>query len=1267
MPTSPAPDAAAPPGMCPGVVVLGGGGGAGGGDGDGSGGKDGSGGSGSGSGEGGAGDGKDARGAPDYQKYPECGYASHPVDVVTGRAFTHPITDLELPGPLPLAFQRMYSSKMAARDAGLGYGWGHTFGWEIEVGRRRITVWNEQGIAVDFPMIEAGREVIGPWGWLLRREQEGFSLDADDGVWRRFSPASAGSKRHRLAAIEDRNHNRIALTYRDGALVEIVDSAGRTLRVHTTPEGRIASLEVKNALVGGRWVAFATYTYDEHGDLIAARDADGFASRYAYDDEHRLTADTDRTGLTFHFVYDHEGRCIESWGDYPGKRDPSLCDGLPERLADDKTRAKGIHHCRFDYQPGGYSEVADSTQVRRFFGNEHGTLDKRVEGSAVTTATYRADGHIVSRTDPLGATTVFERDARGRLLGVKDPLGRVTALERDGNGLPIAVTDPAGGVTRIERDPRGNVLLVTDAAGGVSSYRHDDRGLLTEAVSPTGARTQYAYDAQGNLVAATMANGGVFRFVYDALGRRLSYTDPLGAETRYAYSERGDLVMVRDAAGGVTRYGYDGEGHLTRVVEPKGHVIELVWGGYHKLCQRTDANGNVVRLRYNLEGELVEVHNERGEVHRLTYSTSGLLTGETTFDGRVLRYRSDLGGRVVKIENGAREVTGMEYDLAGKLVKRSLHDGSVEEYAYDLLGNLVAVTGPAGEFRFARDALGQVVREAQVVGGKEHWVESLFDGEGERIGRKTSLGHTEAVTRGALGERARTVLDGGQVVEHQADILGRETARALSGGGWLQSQYDAMGRVIRRRAGGAVVEPWGRAGEPEWLGARPEGLTVDTAYRYDESGELLESWDRAKGPTRYEYDPVGQLLAMVPEKARAELFRYDTAGNLHEAGEGAGERVYGRGNRLLRKGDTEYRWDDDGRLVEKRWRDGTSGREELWRYAWNGAGLLQEVERPDGLRVEFGYDPFARRVSKRVTRAGALRRERVAVSETRFVWDGEVLVHEIEARAQAGGDPVVEERTYWFEDDGFAPVAHKERRHDDVGRERGGWFHYVNDPIGTPERLIGSDGAVACELRRSAWGETEEAPGGKASTRIRFQGQYEDEETGLRYNRFRYYDAGSGRFVSADPIGLLGGFNGHAYVPSPITDIDPLGLKKSRSIRNAQQELRDLGALSGRSRSDIEKELKSRGYRSCAAESGGTVWTKKMSKGQTAVVRLDPAEQRDPPRGFADEVPHAHKEIIATAAVNNRGNFKRRATKLNDSATKTDDPRQTHIPILWDT
>ena len=59
---------------------------------------------------------------------------------------------------------------------------------------------------------------------------------------------------------------------------------------------------------------------------------------------------------------------------------------------------------------------------------------------------------------------------------------------------------------------------------------------------------------------------------------------------------------------------------------------------------------------------------------------------------------------------------------------------------------------------------------------------------------------------------------------------------------------------------------------------------------------------------------------------------------------------------------------------------------------------------------------------------------------------------------------------------------------------------------------------------------------------IRFQGQYFDEETGLHYNRFRYYDPDVGMFTSRDPIGLMGGDNVFAYAPNPTGWIDPLGL-----------------------------------------------------------------------------------------------------------------------------
>jgi len=83
---------------------------------------------------------------------------------------------------------------------------------------------------------------------------------------------------------------------------------------------------------------------------------------------------------------------------------------------------------------------------------------------------------------------------------------------------------------------------------------------------------------------------------------------------------------------------------------------------------------------------------------------------------------------------------------------------------------------------------------------------------------------------------------------------------------------------------------------------------------------------------------------------------------------------------------------------------------------------------------------------------------------------------------------------------------------------------------------------VACELSRTAWGKTEALPGARTATPLRFTGQYEDEETGLHYNHFRYYDPETGRYISPDPIGLEGGTNLFRYVDDPSTTADPFGL-----------------------------------------------------------------------------------------------------------------------------
>ncbi|WP_260432614.1 RHS repeat domain-containing protein, partial [Burkholderia sp. Bp9140] len=108
---------------------------------------------------------------------------------------------------------------------------------------------------------------------------------------------------------------------------------------------------------------------------------------------------------------------------------------------------------------------------------------------------------------------------------------------------------------------------------------------------------------------------------------------------------------------------------------------------------------------------------------------------------------------------------------------------------------------------------------------------------------------------------------------------------------------------------------------------------------------------------------------------------------------------------------------------------------------------------------------------------------------------------------------------------------------------------YQNDHLGTPQELLDESGKVVWVGRYRAWGgektvwrETPER--NEAGNAIRFQGQYRDEETGLHYNRYRYYDPGSGRFMSKDPIDLAGGLNVWQYAPNPVQWIDPFGLAK---------------------------------------------------------------------------------------------------------------------------
>jgi RHS repeat-associated protein len=105
-------------------------------------------------------------------------------------------------------------------------------------------------------------------------------------------------------------------------------------------------------------------------------------------------------------------------------------------------------------------------------------------------------------------------------------------------------------------------------------------------------------------------------------------------------------------------------------------------------------------------------------------------------------------------------------------------------------------------------------------------------------------------------------------------------------------------------------------------------------------------------------------------------------------------------------------------------------------------------------------------------------------------------------------------------------------------------YYFLNDHLGTPLMMTDSTGKVVWQARYKPFGEAHVHPRATITNNFRFPGQYYDEETGLHYNYFRYYDPETGRYIRPDPAGLAGGTNLFLYTNNnPICLTDPDGLR----------------------------------------------------------------------------------------------------------------------------
>ncbi|WP_437998653.1 PAAR-like domain-containing protein [Sorangium sp. So ce185] len=1022
----------------------------------------------------------------------------HPVDVATGEVVDE-ATDLSLPGVIPLVFERRYaSSRHDDRDAALGPGWVHSLEEWIEEGEETIDLHDGEGRWIYFDKVGAGEASFH------RGERLELRVGLD-GSYRVYSPENrvtrvfAGPGREALLrSIEDASGNAITLDYQEGLLSRVVDTAGREV-LFTWDRGRLARLDVR---VDGRVEQSVGYRYSNARNLAAVVDALGNAEEYEYDGADRMISARLKNGARFQYTYDDEsGRCVRTWGP----------DGLHEveLYADERTR----------------TTRAESEEPKIYTWDDDGlvTREETTTGVVLAEREYDEDGHVVEERNGAGNAARFERDGRGNVVRVVDPAGNVTAWTYEGD-LPVKRTGPDGLETLYTHDARGDLIGIQYPTGVTYKLSHDDRGRLCSIEGPEGPVVRYEYDARHNVIAETDARGARTTFEYDTLGRPVSMTDTLGRVTRLTYDRLGRPIEIQRPDGTIARHAYDAQGNLARITDALGHVTTMDYAGTGVLTRITQPDGHTWSFRYTPKERLREIENPRGERYAFARDLAGRVVEERTFDGRVLKYDYSKAGNLSRIDYPDGSFRAFNHDKLGNVAFERSTDG-IATYLRDAFGRLLGAVVEEGERKvvtmFERDKLGRIVTERQ--GDKALRFE--YDALGRRTKRVLPNGATTSYVYDALDALIAVEHDGYRM-EIERDVLGREVWRGrpdeqVS----IRSRYDAMDRLIEQRVSASAP------------GAEITKDLVERKWSYDALGRVARIEDGRWGVTTYRYDRIDQLLEAQRGSLR-EVFAYDAAGSLQrmleglEAQSGSPEWEIAPGDLLRQTGKAKYTYDERGRRVVKLDLSARAGGAEgaATEYTWDCRDRLREVRRPDGTRVRFSYDAFGRRVRKEIVPTGA----EVADRTVEFVWDGNELAADLERTRGA--------RVFVHDPGTFVPL---------LQAEQGQVFAVVNDHLGMPKELVDPDGRVAWSAAHSAWGRVVEVFRDPAAQRavpvespFRLLGQYSDEETGLCYTRFRYFDPEVGRWCSADPLGIRGGARLYAFDGAATLEVDPLGLSK---------------------------------------------------------------------------------------------------------------------------
>jgi large repetitive protein len=1019
----------------------------------------------------------------------------------------------------------------------------------------------------NFPMATAIYEDDRFTGW--------SDTDGNQVLWYEYS----GNTLNAVSAIDGR---RVEYGYQNGLLHTVTDLRDKVTTFGYT-DGRLNFISEP----GGK---IRKITYDPYGNLISVKDNQGVGYTFSFDyDKARrefYAYYADAAGTSTEIWYDRDGRKVRE--DSNGVTIKSIVrDGRTSWTTDvhgNVTRREMDEHnnlIRITYPDDSWIKYSYAQPWNQLVQSNHNGVISEYEYSsegyltavveAKSTAVERYTEHSYSATGKrlsstvIGsrgagdATTLFTYDDQDNLATITDPEGRKTSfLEYDPAGNPLTIEDGRNYQKHLEYDAAGTLHFVRDHNNELlSEYRYDEAGNRSSSINALQKEFTFSYDSNGRLLESEDPYGHKRITSYTPTGKVARTKDEENQINRREYDSFGRLAKTIDGAGNEISYQYaqesgcsscSGGGKLVSKITYPTFVREMDYDNRGRLLVQRDrvsaTEERITRFSYDDHGNLEKVTDPLGRATSYQYDALHRRTSETNELYEVTRYFYDTHDNMIQLQDPNLGETLFEYDLSGRLLKETRPLLQETVYSYDNNSNLISIIDPLNRKTvYSYDAFNRLQKTEYFTVATDGSPAKTIDYSYNRVGSLT--GYNDGITSATYGyddlqrridetinypgfslshsfsfsyygnSRKKSYTDpAGRIRTWSYDSAGRATGLDLGTGGEVSTNAFTWNSPAKVTLPGGASLNYGYNGllQPTSLTMRDPGdnPVIDYSYSYSLNGQVTAK-NTEHGNYQYGYDAVNRLET-AHSPTEDEAYTYDPLGN-RLTSTAHTNWVYDDNNRLQSFGLASFSYDNMGNLINKN----VAGEDNTFMYTVDNR--LQRVEDGDGAPLGmYYYDPFGRRLWKDVEG-----------TRTFFHYNDEGLAGEYNASG-------VELRTYGYH------AGSSWSSNPLFVQEAGVYYWYQNDHLGTPQKIIAENGTVVWAAGYDSFGLAR-VDVAVVENNLRFSGQYFDGETGLHYNWHRFYDPATGRYISADPIGLDGGINLYAYVRNdPVNWVDPWGL-----------------------------------------------------------------------------------------------------------------------------